>query len=85
MSFKSFSYAFPTSDLIGIFWKFGLVLDNLPVDVIAWLKEVCILWVEKLIKPGSLFKYVLTSLFKWRYLSNKSAIGWWSTNFFKTS
>ena len=37
---NAFRINLPSSILIGIFWRFGSVLLNLPVTVIVWLKEV---------------------------------------------
>ena len=49
-----------------MFCKFGLVLDNLPVEAIVWLKDVWTFDVKELICEGIASKYVFFNLLKWR-------------------
>ena len=43
----------PISERIGMFWRFGLVLESRPVVVATWLKVVWMRPVSGSIRPGS--------------------------------
>src|SRR6185312_15673898 len=51
----------PSSLRIGMFWRFGFVLDRRPVVVAVWLKVVCSRPVLGRMSSGSASRYVLLS------------------------
>ena len=59
---KAFLISLPSSDLIGIFCKLGLLDANLPVVVAASKKEVWTLFVFLLMCSVSASEYVFLSL-----------------------
>ena len=58
---KAFLISFPSSDLIGIFCRFGLLDANLPVFVAASKNEVCTLLVLELMCSCNASVYVFLS------------------------